>query len=236
MGMWLGDDYFVSCYDYFIEYVQVFCDLWGIGCSDFKGDYFIMNDCWVSLCLLQLMKVICVGQSDVGMVFFVQYVDYNFCFGKGVNMLMVFVLIVVCMMQVVEKIGCDVGFYVLFMVIVDEIDEVVCVKWEYYKGGVDEEVLVWFIEQSQKDICFGSDINVCQMVDFILVVNINMGILVGLYVSVVCMFDEVVSVFGIDGVLLIFDDFFVGIDVFGECIQLLMCCWNYIVFVICEVV
>lgn len=32
------------------------------------------------------------------------------------------------------------------MVIVDEIDDVVCVKWEYYKVGVDEEVLSWLIE------------------------------------------------------------------------------------------
>lgn len=104
------------------------------------------------------------------------------------------------------------------MVIVDEIDDVVCVKWEHYKVGVDEEVLSWLIEQSQKDICLGIDINVCQMVDFILVVNINMGTLVGFYVSVVCMLDEVVSVFGVEGVLLIFDDFLLGIEIFGECI------------------
>lgn len=56
------------------------------------------------------------------------------------------------------------------------------------------------------------------MVDFILVVNINMGMLVGFYVSVVCMLDEVVSVSGVEGVLLIFDDFLLGIEIFGECI------------------
>lgn len=49
MGIWSGDDYFFCCYDYFIEYVQVLCDLWGMGKSDFKGDFFIMNDCCVSL-------------------------------------------------------------------------------------------------------------------------------------------------------------------------------------------
>lgn len=48
MGIWFGDDYFFRRYDYFIEYVQVLRDLWGTGKSDFKGDFFIMNDCRVS--------------------------------------------------------------------------------------------------------------------------------------------------------------------------------------------
>lgn len=54
------------------------------------------------------------------------------------------------------------------------------------------------------------------MVDFISAVNINMGTLVGFYVSVARMLDEVVSVFGVEGVLLIFDDFLSGIEIFGE--------------------
>ena len=37
MGMWPGDDYFASRYDYLTEYVQVLRDLWGTGRSDFKG-------------------------------------------------------------------------------------------------------------------------------------------------------------------------------------------------------
>lgn len=71
------------------------------------------------------------------MDFFVCYVDYNFCFGKGVNIFIVFVLIVVCLIEVVEKYGCSVGLVVFIMVIVDEMDEVVMVKWESYKDGKD---------------------------------------------------------------------------------------------------
>ncbi|MDI6969652.1 LLM class flavin-dependent oxidoreductase, partial [Klebsiella pneumoniae] len=47
---------FASRYDYLTEYVQVLRDLWGTGRSDFKGDYFTMNDCRVSPRPSQPMK------------------------------------------------------------------------------------------------------------------------------------------------------------------------------------
>lgn len=85
MGIWPGDDYFSRRYDYLTEYVQVLRDLWGTGKSDFKGDFFTMNDCRVSPQPSVPMKVICAGQSDAGMAFSAQYADFNFCFGKGVK-------------------------------------------------------------------------------------------------------------------------------------------------------
>lgn len=103
MGIWPGDDYFASRYDYLSEYVQVLRDLWGTGKSDFKGDYFTMNDCRVSPQPSQPMKVICAGQSDAGMAFSAQYADYNFCFGKGVNTPAAFAPTAARMMQAAEK-------------------------------------------------------------------------------------------------------------------------------------
>lgn len=103
MGMWPGDDYFASRYDYLTEYVQVLRDLWGTGRSDFKGDYFTMNDCRVSPRPSQPMKVICAGQSDAGMAFSAQHADYNFCFGKGVNTPTAFAPTAARMMQAAEK-------------------------------------------------------------------------------------------------------------------------------------
>ncbi len=85
MGIWPGDDYFSRRYDYLTEYVQVLRDLWGSGKSDFKGDFFTMDDCRVSPQPSVPMKVICAGQSDAGMAFSARYADFNFCFGKGVN-------------------------------------------------------------------------------------------------------------------------------------------------------
>lgn len=133
MGMWPGDDYFASRYDYLTEYVQVLRDLWGTGRSDFKGDYFTMNDCRVSPRPSQPMKVICAGQSDAGMAFSAQHADYNFCFGKGVNTPTAFAPTAARMMQAAEKTGRDVGSYVLFMVIADETDETARAKWSTTK-------------------------------------------------------------------------------------------------------
>ena len=232
MGMWPGDDYFASRYDYLTEYVQVLRDLWGTGRSDFKGDYFTMNDCRVSPRPSQPMKVICAGQSDAGMAFSAQHADYNFCFGKGVNTPTAFAPTAARMMQAAEKTGRDVGSYVLFMVIADETDEAARAKWEHYKAGADEEALAWLTEQSQKDTRSGSDTNVRQMADPTSAVNINMGTLVGSYASVARMLDEVASV---PGILLTFDDFLAGIDAFGERIQPLMRCRNHIASVTREV-
>ena len=48
MGMWPGDQFFSTRYQYLSEYIQVLRDLWGKGQSDFKGDHFQMNDCRLS--------------------------------------------------------------------------------------------------------------------------------------------------------------------------------------------
>ena len=53
--------------------------------SDFKGEFFTMNDCRLSPRPQADMKVICAGQSDAGLEFTAKYADYNFCFAKGIN-------------------------------------------------------------------------------------------------------------------------------------------------------
>lgn len=123
MGIWPGDDYFSRRYDYLTEYVQVLRDLWGTGKSDFKGDFFTMNDCRVSPQPSGPMKVICAGQSDAGMEFSSKYADFNFCFGKGVNTPAAFAPTAARMKAAADKTGRDVGSYVLFMVIADETDD-----------------------------------------------------------------------------------------------------------------
>ncbi len=183
----------------------------GHGKSDFKGDFFTMNDCRVSpQPSVPCMKVICAGQSDAGMAFSAQYADFNFCFGKGVNTPTAFAPPLRRMKQAAEQTGRDVGSYVLFMVIADETDDAARAKWEHYKAGADEEALSWLTEQSQKDTRSGTDTNVRQMADPTSAVNINMGTLVGSYASVARMLDEVASVPGAEGVLLTLPRFSVG--------------------------
>jgi pyrimidine oxygenase len=234
MGMWPGDDYFASRYDYLTEYVQVLRPV-GHRAQRFQrrllhherlpgqpapfaadeGDLRRAERCRYGLLRpargLQLL-LWQRGQHANGLCPDRRAHDA----GGG-------------------KTGRDVGSYVLFMVIADETDEAARAKWEHYKAGADEEALAWLTEQSQKDTRSGSDTNVRQMADPTSAVNINMGTLVGSYASVARMLDEVASVPGTDGVLLTFDDFLAGIDAFGERIQPLMRCRDHIAPVTREV-
>ena len=222
MGMWPGDEFFSTRYEYLSEYVQVLRDLWGKGQSDFKGAHFQMEDCRLSPRPQADMKVICAGASGAGMDFSAKYADYNFCFGKGVNTPKAFAPSAQKLIEATAKTGRHVTTYVLMMVIADETDEAARAKWEHYKAGADQEAIAWLGGQAAADTKSGADTNVRQMADPTSAVNINMGTLIGSYANVARMLDEVAEVPGTEGVLLTFDDFVKGIEAFGERIQPLM--------------
>ncbi|MFT4268758.1 MAG: pyrimidine utilization protein A [Xenophilus sp.] len=224
MGMWPGDEFFATRYQYLSEYIQVLRDLWGQGQSDFKGDYFKMDDCRLSPRPQAEMKVICAGQSDAGMAFSAQYADYNFCFGKGVNTPKAFAPAAQKLIEATGKTGRHVTTCVLIMVIAAETDEAAFAKWEHYKAGADTEAIAWMAQQGAADTKSGADTNVRQMTDATSpsAVNINMGTLVGSFASVARMLDEMAEVPGTEGVLLTFDDFVQGVEDFGQHIQPLM--------------
>ncbi len=220
MGMWPGDEFFGTRYQYLGEYAQVLRDLWATGRSDFKGEHFQMEDCRVSPTPQADMKIICAGSSDAGMAFSAQYADYNFCFGKGVNTPTAFTPAAERLQAACAKTGRHVTSCVLFMVIADETDEAARAKWEHYKAGADEEAIAWLGEQGAADK--GADSNIRQMADPTSAVNINMGTLVGSYANVARMLDEIATVPGMQGVMLTFDDFLEGVEAFGQKIQPLM--------------
>ena len=223
MGMWPGDTFFSTRYQYLSEYVQVLRDLWETGKSDRKGEHFQMDDCRLSPRPRADMKVICAGSSDAGMAFSAQYADYNFCFGKGINTPTAFAPSAQKLIDATKKTGRAVSTYVLMMVIADETDDAARARWDHYKAGADHEAIRWLGEQGAADKTSGADTNVRQMADPTSAVNINMGTLVGSFASIARMLDEVAQVPGTEGVLLTFDHFVEGVRMFGERIQPLMC-------------
>jgi len=222
MGMWPGDEFFSSRYEYLSEYIHVLRDLWETGQSDFRGSHFQMDDCRLSPRPQADMKVICAGQSDSGMQFSAEYADYNFCFGKGVNTPKAFAPAAQKLIEATQITGRKVSTYVLMMVIADETDEAARAKWDHYKAGVDKEAVAWLGAQGAVDKKSGADTNIRQMTDPTSAVNINMGTLVGSYTAIARMLDEVAEVEGTEGVLLTFDNFVDGVKAFGERIQPLM--------------
>jgi pyrimidine oxygenase len=223
MGLWPGDEHFRNRYQMLGEYAHILRELWENGVSDFKGEYYQMDDCRVRPVPESDMKIICAGSSDDGLAFSAQYADYAFCLGKGVNTPAAFAPNNERLMAATAKTGRDVRIYVLVMVIAAETDDEAMDKWIHYREGVDEEAVAWLGAQGAADKTSDST-NVRQLAARESAVNLNMGTLVGSYESVARMLDEASTVPNTGGVLLTFDDFIEGTENFGTRIQPLMKC------------
>ena len=221
MGLWPGDEHFRRRYDMLSEYAQILRELWATGVSDFKGEFYQMEDCRVRPVPESDMKIICAGSSDDGLAFSAKYADYAFCLGKGVNTPTAFAFNNDRLKAATVKTGRDVSVFVLVMIIADETDDAAYAKWMHYRDGVDQAAVAWLGEQGAADTT-STTTNVRQLADKESAVNLNMGTLVGSYANVARMLDEMATVPGTGGVLLTFDDFLEGVENFGTRIQPLM--------------
>ena len=221
MGLWPGEEHFKNRYKMLDEYAGILRELWATGESDFKGDYYTMDDCRVRPVPEGDMKIICAGSSDEGLAFSAKWADYAFCLGKGVNTPTAFSPNNDRLAVATAKTGRDVSVFVLVMVIAAETDDEAFGKWMLYREGVDEDAVAWLGVQGAADKT-STTTNVRQLADKESAVNLNMGTLVGSYASVARMLDEMAEVPNTGGVLLTFDDFIEGVEAFGSCIQPLM--------------
>jgi pyrimidine oxygenase len=228
MGLWPGEHHFNRRYIYSTEYVTVMKQLWETGSSDFKGEYFTMNDCKLSPQPSVPIKIVSAGQSDTGMEFGAKYCDYNFILGMGINNPTGFAGANQRMMKAAEKTGRDVGTYVLMMVIADETDEAAQAKWKLYNDGADMGALSWLFSEAAADKNATEGSSAKTMVAPEGAINFNMGTMVGSYATVARLLDEAAAVPGTKGLMLTFDDFIKGMDDFGTRIQPLMKCREHV--------
>lgn len=228
MGLWPGEGHFDRRYDMLTEYTKVIRALWIEGRSDFKGEFFTMNDCRLSPRPSGHIPLVCAGQSPRGMQFAAEHADFNFVVGSGFNTPTAYAPTNARLMEAVGKTGRDVGSYPLFMVIADETDEMAQAKWLKYVEGADTEALAYLGFQASGDARADSGSTARWMTQSVNPVNFNMGTLCGSYANVARMLDEAASVPGTKGIMLTFDDFIAGIDAFGERIQPLMQARNHV--------
>jgi pyrimidine oxygenase len=225
MGIWPGADHYRRRYQYCSEYVIIMKELWATGRSNFKGDFFTMEDCRCSPLPSRPIPIICAAQSDVGTRYAAQHADYNFCASFGINQPTAVAASVARLVAATQETGRDCGALILTMIIADETDEAAMAKWEHYKAGTDYEALAWRDEQATDDpstdpfaqpnrrkIMGGEKLPT------------NQGVLVGSYAKVASMLDEMAAVPGVKGVMMTFDDFVIGMEQFGTRIQPLMRC------------
>ncbi len=224
MGLWPGEAHFARRYDYSSEYVRILRELWDDGVSDFKGDYFTMQDCRLSPRPASPVSIVAAGQSPRGMRFAAEHADYNFILGVGVNTPAAYAASNAKLIEAASLTGRDVGSYVLFMIIADETDAAAQAKWQHYKDGTDATALAWMADQGAADTTADENSTARRINLPEGALNFNMGTLVGSYGSVAAMLDEAASVAGTKGIMLVFDDFLAGMDAFGARIQPLMAC------------
>jgi pyrimidine oxygenase len=224
MGLWPGEAHFARRYEYSSEYVQVMKELWDNGKSDFTGAYFKMEDCRLSPQPKAPIKLVAAGQSPRGMRFAAEYTDYNFVMGVGVNTPKAYAAGNKQLLDAAAVTGRDVGSYVLFMIIADETEAAATAKWQLYKDGVDADALAWMADQGAADKTAAEGSTARHINLPAGAVNFNMGTLVGSYAQIAAMLDEAATIEGTKGIMLVFDDFLLGMDAFGTRIQPLMAC------------
>ena len=118
--------------------------------------------------------------------------------------------------------GRDVGNYVLVMIIADETDEAAVAKWKRYNEGIDHDAPTWMTGEAEADpnLAAGSTADVIGSRRR--AINFTMGTLIGSYASVARMLDEMATVTATKGIMMVFDDFLIGVEQFGQHIQPLM--------------
>jgi len=223
MGIWPGAEHYRRRYDYCAEYVTIMRELWETGRSDFKGEFFTMDDCRCSPLPTAKIPIICAAQSDAGTRYAAQYADYNFCASLGVNQPQAIAPSVARLVAATNETGRKCGALILTMIIADETDAAAEAKWEHYKAGTDLEAIAHRDAQAEDDpnkdpysqpnrrkLLGGGHLPT------------NQGVLVGSYAKVAKMLDEMAAVPGVQGVMMTFDDFVIGMEQFGTRIMPLM--------------
>jgi pyrimidine oxygenase len=225
MGVWPGDEHFGNRYARAAEYTTVLKQLWADGVSNFKGEFYQMDDCVLSPRPAGgHIDIVAAGQSKTGMGFAAEHADYNFLFGVGVNTPAAVGASTQNLVEAARKTGRDVGAMPLYMIIAAETDEAAQAKWQDYHDNADLDALAYMAGESASDktAADGSTAKTISLPEG--AVNFNMGTLVGSYETVAKMLDEAAEVQGTKGIMLVFDDFLEGLENFGRRIQPLMKC------------
>jgi pyrimidine oxygenase len=223
MGMWPGESHFSRRYDYVSEYVTVMRDLLDTGVSNFKGEFFQMDDCRLSPRPDSRIDIVGANSSDRGMKFVAEHCDYNFVGSGGLNQPQNVLEPTARLMEAVGKTGRDVGAFALMMVIADASDELAMGKWERYKEGTDLEAVAWQHTQATADVNAPATSTVARMTANQKTPQpTGMLKLIGSYATVAAMLDQVATTPGLSGIMLTFDDFIIGMEQFGQYIQPLM--------------
>jgi pyrimidine oxygenase len=211
MGLWPGDEYYDSRYDYASEYVTIMRELWATGTSDFKGKFFTLDDCHCKPTPTGKIPVVSAGASPRGRKFTAEHCDYNFTGAPGGAEGLAYVNGLLA--DAAEKAGRTIESYPLYMVIMGETDRDAQRKVDLYNEGVDVEAVAYMKGQASLDK--KSSGTSAGMVNAP-VEAVHDGAIVGSPATVAAQLNELAAVPGTGGIMLTFDDFLEGTEMFGR--------------------
>jgi len=230
MGLWPGDEHFKNRYDFVEEYTIILKELLETGVSNFKGQFFQMDDCRMLPLPSRRIPLMSAGSSDRGMEFASKYCDYNFCgLEVGPNLIDAARADVARLRAANTKMGKTIKIYALLGIIADETDAAAQAKKDHYDAGADLDAIETMRQQAAADK-FAATNSLAARAQKRAATAVTAdgkkstggsGRLVGSYETIARTLDELAET-GLDGVMLTFDDFIIGIEQFGQRIQPLM--------------
>lgn len=211
MGVWPGDEFYDFRYDYASEYVTIMRELWETGRSDFKGKFFTLDDCQCKPTPTGDIKVVSAGGSPRGRQFTAEHCDYNFTGAPGGAEGLAYVNGLLG--EAAEKAGRAIESYPLYMVILGKTDRDAQRKVDRYNEGVDVEAVAFMKGQAALDKkSAGTSAGMVNAP----VEAVHDGAIVGSPATVAAQLSELAAVPGTGGIMLMFDDFLEGTEVFGR--------------------
>ncbi len=216
LGLWPGDEHFENRYDYAAEYVAVLKDLWETGESNFKGQYFELNDAQIKPQPTTPIPLVCAGQSAKGISFTATCADRNFVIAGGNTNdveadIRSFKAITEQLQSTARSLNRDVGTIALFNVIAAETDSEANARFEHIVAGADETAIANLGGSAELDSSEG-------MIDSLKRKKMFMGLptLVGGYRTVASYLDRIYDEAKVDACMIAVPDFENDIDTFGE--------------------
>lgn len=216
MGLWPGDEFFNTRYDYATEYVTVLKELWETGKSNFKGQFFTMNDAEIKPKPTTPIPLVCAGQSDRGIRFTAEMGDRNFVIAGGNSHdiesdITAFKSITSRLQANAEELKRDVGTIALFNVFAADTDEAAMKRFEHIVDGADEVAIANLVGQAELDKSDGMSESLKRKSMFM-----GLPTLVGSYDTVANYLDRIYDEAGVNACMFAFPDFYHDVDTFGE--------------------
>jgi pyrimidine oxygenase len=212
MGMWPGDEYYEYRYDYSTEFVTILNELWKTGQSDFKGEFFKLEDCRLGPQPSTHIDIVAAGSSLRGRQFTAEFADYNFTSASGVEGLR---KANEELADAAAKTGRHVESIVLQSIVLDDTDEAARRRVDLYNEGTDVVAVRNMRAEYVRDYVGTSSGQAAQRLGAEQAMG-GRNALVGSPQTVAAGLNALAAVPGTGGILMNFDDYNGSLDRFGQ--------------------